>query len=199
VEKFFVTFGNNGINQEHFFMSRIGKKPITFPKNVKISQSADIVKVEGPKGTLSSKLPEGITVVIGEGNIVVERKSEELSARAYHGLARTLIGNMVQGVSAGFEKKLEISGVGYRAELSGSNLKFVLGFSSPVEYNIPKGIDIKLDKQVNIVVSGIDKQLVGRVAAEIRSLKKPEPYKGKGIKYADEYIKRKAGKSAERA
>jgi large subunit ribosomal protein L6 len=138
-------------------------------------------------------------VVIGEGNIVVERKSEELSARAYHGLARTLIGNMVQGVSAGFEKKLEISGVGYRAELSGSNLKFVLGFSSPVEYNIPKGIDIKLDKQVNIVVSGIDKQLVGRVAAEIRSLKKPEPYKGKGIKYADEYIKRKAGKSAERA
>jgi large subunit ribosomal protein L6 len=199
VEKFFVTFGNNGINQEHFFMSRIGKKPITFPKNVKISQSADIVKVEGPKGTLSSKLPEGITVAIGEGNIVVERKSEELSARAYHGLARTLIGNMVQGVSAGFEKKLEISGVGYRAELSGNNLKFVLGFSSPVEYNIPKGIDIKLDKQVNIVVSGIDKQLVGRVAAEIRSLKKPEPYKCKGIKYADEYIKRKAGKSAERA
>jgi large subunit ribosomal protein L6 len=199
VEKFFVTFGNNGINQEHFFMSRIGKKPVTFPKNVKISQSADIVKVEGPKGTLSSKLPEGITVAIGEGNIVVERKSEELSARAYHGLARTLIGNMVQGVSAGFEKKLEISGVGYRAELSGHSLKFILGFSSPVEYDIPKGIDIKLDKQVNIVVSGIDKQLVGRVAAEIRSLKKPEPYKGKGIKYADEYIKRKAGKSAERA
>jgi large subunit ribosomal protein L6 len=138
-------------------------------------------------------------VAIGEGNIVVERKSEELSARAYHGLARTLIGNMVQGVSAGFEKKLEISGVGYRAELSGHSLKFILGFSSPVEYDIPKGIDIKLDKQVNIVVSGIDKQLVGRVAAEIRSLKKPEPYKGKGIKYADEYIKRKAGKSAERA
>jgi large subunit ribosomal protein L6 len=106
---------------------------------------------------------------------------------------------MVQGVSAGFEKKLEISGVGYRAELSGHSLKFILGFSSPVEYDIPKGIDIKLDKQVNIVVSGIDKQLVGRVAAEIRSLKKPEPYKGKGIKYADEYIKRKAGKSAERA
>jgi len=180
-------------------MSRIGKKPITFPKNVKISQSAEIVKVEGPKGTLSSKLPEGITLKIGEGTIVLERKSDEISARAFHGLARTLIGNMVQGVSNGFEKKLEISGVGYRAELSGNNLKFILGFSSPVEYSIPKGIDIKLDKQVNIVVSGIDKQLVGRVAAEIRSLKKPEPYKGKGIKYADEYIKRKAGKSAERA
>ena len=105
----------------------------------------------------------------------------------------------MNGVSTGFEKKLEISGVGYRAEVTGNSLKFILGFSSPVQYDIPKGIDIKVDKQVNIVVSGIDKQLVGRVAAEIRSLKKPEPYKGKGIKYADEYIKRKAGKSAERA
>jgi large subunit ribosomal protein L6 len=199
VGKFFVTFGNNGINQERLFMSRIGKKPITFPKNVKISQSADVVKVEGPKGILSSKLPEGITVAISDGNIVVERKSEEKIVRSYHGLARTLIENMVKGVSAGFEKKLEVSGVGYRAELSGNSLKFVLGFSSPVQYDIPKGIDIKLDKQVNIVVAGIDKQLVGRVAAEIRSLKKPEPYKGKGIKYANEYIKRKAGKSAERA
>lgn len=180
-------------------MSRIGKKPITFPKNVKISQSADIVKVEGPKGILSTKLPEGIALTIGDGSMVVERKSEELSARSYHGLARTLIGNMVTGVSAGFEKKLEISGVGYRAELSENSLKFILGFSSPVQYDIPKGIDIKVDKQVNIVVSGIDKELVGRVASEIRALKKPEPYKGKGIKYADEYIKRKAGKSAERA
>jgi large subunit ribosomal protein L6 len=199
VGKFFVTFGNNGINQEHLFMSRIGKKPITFSKNVKISQSAGIVKVEGPKGILSTKLPEGITLAIGDGSMVVERKSEEIIARSYHGLARTLIENMVQGVSTGFEKKLEISGVGYRAELSGNSLKFVLGFSSPVQYDIPKGIDIKLDKQVNIVVAGIDKQLVGRVAAEIRSLKKPEPYKGKGIKYANEYIKRIAGKSAERA
>jgi large subunit ribosomal protein L6 len=180
-------------------MSRIGKKPITFPKNVKISQSAGVVKVEGPKGILSSKLPEGITLTIGDGTMAVERKSEEIIARSYHGLARTLIGNMVNGVSTGFEKKLEISGVGYRAELIGKSLKMILGFSSPVQYDIPEGIDIKVDKQVNIVVSGIDKQLVGRVAAEIRSLKKPEPYKGKGIKYADEYIKRKAGKSAERA
>ncbi len=180
-------------------MSRIGKKPIVFPKNIKISQSADIVKVQGPKGILSSKLPEGITLTIGDGSMVVERKSEEILARSYHGLARTLIANMVNGVSAGFEKKLEISGVGYRAELSENSLKFILGFSSPVQYDIPKGIDIKVDKQVNIIVSGIDKQLVGRVAAEIRSLKKPEPYKGKGIKYANEYIKRKAGKSAERS
>ena len=180
-------------------MSRIGKKPIVFPKNIKISQSADIVKVQGPKGILSSKLPEGITLTIGDGSMVVERKSEEILARSYHGLARTLIANMVNGVSAGFEKKLEISGVGYRAEFADKSLKFILGFSSPVQYDIPKGIDIKVDKQVNIIVSGIDKQLVGRVAAEIRSLKKPEPYKGKGIKYANEYIKRKAGKSAERA
>jgi large subunit ribosomal protein L6 len=177
-------------------MSRIGKKPITFPKNVKISQSVGIVKVEGPKGILSSKLPEGITLAIGDGSMVVERKSEERIVRSYHGLARTLIGNMVSGVSVGFEKNLEISGVGYRAEVAGKSLKLALGFSSPVQYEIPKGIDIKVDKQVNIVVSGIDKQLVGRVAAEIRALKKPEPYKGKGIKYAGEYIKRKAGKSA---
>lgn len=177
-------------------MSRIGKKPITFPKNVKISQSVGIVKVEGPKGILSSQLPEGITLAIGDGSMVVERKSEERIVRSYHGLARTLIGNMVSGVSVGFEKNLEISGVGYRAEVAGKSLKLALGFSSPVQYEIPKGIDIKVDKQVNIVVSGIDKQLVGRVAAEIRALKKPEPYKGKGIKYAGEYIKRKAGKSA---
>lgn len=177
-------------------MSRIGKKPITFPKNVKISQSVGIVKVEGPKGILSSKLPEGITLAIGDGSMVVERKSEERIVRSYHGLARTLIGNMVSGVSVGFEKNLEISGVGYRAEVAGKTLKLALGFSSPVQYEIPKGIDIKVDKQVNIVVSGIDKQLVGRVASEIRALKKPEPYKGKGIKYAGEYIKRKAGKSA---
>ena len=177
-------------------MSRIGKKPISFPKNVKIAQNADVVKVEGPKGTLSSKLPEGITIKIGEGTLAVERRSNEIMMRSYHGLTRTLIENMVKGVTTGFEKKLEISGVGYRAEMSDKSLKFILGFSSPIQYDIPKGISITVDKQVNIVVSGIDKQQVGRVAAEIRALRKPEPYKGKGIKYADEYIKRKAGKSA---
>ena len=177
-------------------MSRIGKKPITLPKNVKISQSDGIVKVEGPKGTLSSKLPDGITMVVSDNNLSIERKSEERLVRSYHGLARTLINNMVTGVSAGFEKGLEISGVGYRAEVAGSTLKLVLGFSTPIEYSIPKGIDVKVDKQVNLVVSGINKELVGRVASEIRSLKKPEPYKGKGIKYTGEYIRRKAGKSA---
>lgn len=177
-------------------MSRIGKKPITLPKNVKVSQSGGKVKVEGPKGILSSQLPEGISLTMGEGSLVIERKSEERLVRGYHGLARSLIGNMVIGVSTGFEKGLEISGVGYRAEVTGNSLKLTLGFSSPVQYDIPKGIDVKVDKQVNVVVSGIDKQLVGRVAAEIRSLKKPEPYKGKGIKYVGEYIRRKAGKSA---
>ncbi len=177
-------------------MSRIGKKIITFPKNVKISQGNGLVKVEGPKGTLSSKLPEGITIKIGDGNVVVERNSDELRVRSFHGLTRTLVGNMVTGVTTGFEKKLEISGVGYRAEFADKTLKFILGFSGPVQYDVPKGIDVKIDKQVSLVVSGIDKELVGRVAAEIRALKKPEPYKGKGIKYADEYIKRKAGKSA---
>ena len=177
-------------------MSRIGKKPITLPKNIKISQSDGLVKVEGPKGILSSQLPEGISLTMGEGSIVIERKSEERLARSYHGLARTLIGNMVTGVSAGFEKGLEISGVGYRAEVTGSSVKLLLGFSSPIQYDIPKGIDVRVDKQVNIVISGIDKQLVGRVAAEIRALKKPEPYKGKGIKYVGEHIRRKAGKSA---
>lgn len=177
-------------------MSRIGKKPIAFAKNVKISQSAGMVKVEGPKGALSAPLPEGISMVISDGSLVIERKSNERMARSYHGLARTLIGNMVEGVSKGFEKRLEISGVGYRAEVAGQELKLVLGFSTPVQYAIPKGIEVKVDKQTNIVISGIDKQLVGRVAAEIRALKKPEPYKGKGIKYAGEYIRRKAGKSA---
>jgi large subunit ribosomal protein L6 len=177
-------------------MSRIGKKLITLPKTVKISQSDSIVKAEGPKGKLSSRLPEGISLKIEDASLTIERKSEERLVRSYHGLARTLIANMVTGVSTGFEKGLEISGVGYRAEVSGSSLKLNLGFSSPIQYDIPSGIDVKVDKQVNIMVSGIDKQLVGRVAAEIRALKKPEPYKGKGIKYVGEHIRRKAGKSA---
>jgi large subunit ribosomal protein L6 len=177
-------------------MSRIGKKLITLPKTVKISQSDSIVKVEGPKGKLSSRLPEGISLKIEDASLTIERKSEERLVRSYHGLARTLIANMITGVSTGFEKGLEISGVGYRAEVSGSSLKLNLGFSSPIQYDIPSGIDVKVDKQINIMVSGIDKQLVGRVAAEIRALKKPEPYKGKGIKYVGEHIRRKAGKSA---
>jgi len=177
-------------------MSRIGKKPVTVPKGVKITQSEGVVKVEGPKGKLSSKMPEGVVLKLAEGQMSIERVSDDRLARSSHGLARTLISNMVTGVDAGFQKALEISGVGYRAELAGSPLKLALGFSAPVEYSIPKGVTVAVDKQVNLVVSGINKELVGRVAAEIRALKKPEPYKGKGIKYVGERVRRKAGKAA---
>ncbi len=176
-------------------MSRIGKIPVEIPAGVKISRDDSIIKVEGPKGKLSMDVPKGIDVVLGDKTAEVKRPSDGRRDRSYHGLVRTLLANMVKGVSSGFEKSLEISGVGYRAEVASKTLKLVIGFSAPVEYAIPEGIQIRVDKQVNIAVSGIDKQLVGRVAAEIRSLKKPEPYKGKGIKYAGEQIRRKVGKS----
>jgi len=176
-------------------MSRIGKIPVEIPSGVKISRDQATLKVEGPKGRLSIEVPKGVDVILGEKAVEVKRPSDGRKERSYHGLVRTLIANMVKGVSSGFEKSLEVAGVGFRAEVTGKNLKLVIGFSAPVEYAIPDGIQIKVDKQVNILVSGIDKQLVGRVAAEIRSLKKPEPYKGKGIKYAGEQIRRKVGKS----
>jgi large subunit ribosomal protein L6 len=176
-------------------MSRIGRIPVEIPAGVKISRDHSIIKVEGPKGKLSMDMPKGIDVVLGDKTAEVRRPSDGRKERSYHGLVRTLLANMVKGVSSGFEKSLEISGVGYRAEVASNTLKLVIGFSAPVEYAIPDGVQIKVDKQVNIAVSGIDKQLVGRVAAEIRSLKKPEPYKGKGIKYAGEQIRRKVGKS----
>lgn len=177
-------------------MSRIGKKPIVVPPGVKISQANRNIKVEGPLGSLSREIPGGIEVSAEQGVIHVRRRNESRQARSLHGLVRTLIANMVMGVSAGFQKTLEISGVGYRAEAAGDNLKLFLGFSKPLEYKIPKGISVKIDRQVSMVFSGIDKEFVGRVAAEIRALKKPEPYKGKGIKYLGEKIRRKVGKSA---
>ena len=176
-------------------MSRIGKKPIEFPAGVKIKQEQNIIKVDGPKGSLSLALPEGVEVTADSKALMVKRLSEERKDRSSHGLVRTLLANMVTGVSTGFEKSLEISGVGYRAETKGDTVRLLLGYSSPVDYKVPKGITVKVDKQVNIIVSGIDKELVGRMAAEIRGLKKPEPYKGKGIKYAGERIRRKVGKS----
>jgi large subunit ribosomal protein L6 len=176
-------------------MSRIGKKPISIPEGVQISQEKSTVKVHGPKGILSMDIPSGVEVTAHNGTIEVKAISENRKERSYHGLVRTLIANMITGVSVGFQKSLELSGIGYRAERSEDILKLVLGYSSPVEYKIPKGIDLKIDKQVNIAVIGIDKQLVGKVAAEIRSLKKPEPYKGKGIRYAGEKVRRKVGKS----
>jgi large subunit ribosomal protein L6 len=176
-------------------MSRIGKKPVLVPGGVRIVQDQATLKIEGPKGKLSMDVPPEIEVALDEKSVTINRISESRKARSYHGLVRTLVDNMVTGVSKGFEKGLELSGVGYRAEASNDRLRLVIGYSSPVEYVIPKGIAVKVDKQVNIVVSGIDKQLVGRVAAEIRALKKPEPYKGKGIKYAGEFVRRKVGKS----
>jgi large subunit ribosomal protein L6 len=200
VAKYSAMYGSNLIEygslvSGDFSMSRIGKKPIAMPQKVKISQDKSTVKVDGPKGTLSMEIPQGIEVSVDNGAIEVKTLSESRKAKSYHGLVRTLVANMVTGVSVGFQKNLELSGIGYRAEKSENTLKLVLGYSSPLEYKIPQGIDVKVDKQINILVSGIDKQLVGRVAAEIRELKKPEPYKGKGIRYAGEKVRRKVGKS----
>ncbi|MBN2516219.1 MAG: 50S ribosomal protein L6 [Deltaproteobacteria bacterium] len=177
-------------------MSRIGKKPIQIPEGVKIALDGSGIVVDGPKGTLSREIPTEVSVMVDNSTIVVNRLSENKRGRSFHGLVRTLIANMVTGVSQGFEKALEISGVGYRAEIQDDILRLFVGFSKPVEYKIPEGVSIKVDRQVNMVVSGIDKEFVGRVAAEIRSVRKPEPYKGKGIKYAGEKIRRKVGKSA---
>ena len=177
-------------------MSRVGNKPIKIPSGVKITWGDAQIAVDGPKGSLSREMPEEIDVEVGDEEVVVKRLSDDKRGRSMHGLSRSLIANMVTGVSEGFEKALEIVGVGYRGEVDGDILRLVIGYSQPVEYRIAEGVTIKIDKQVNMVVSGIDKELVGKVAAEIRSLKKPEPYKGKGIRYAGEYIRRKVGKSA---
>jgi large subunit ribosomal protein L6 len=176
-------------------MSRIGKKIIEIPSGVMIRQEGSFVEVKGPKGTLSRTLPEGVEVVLAAGQAEIRKLSETRKADQNQGLSRTLVANMVIGVSAGYEKGLEISGVGYRAEVIDQILKLAVGYSSPVEYKVPEGITLKVDKLVNIMVSGIDKELVGRVASEIRSVKKPEPYKGKGIKYVGEVVRRKEGKT----
>ncbi|MBW2630200.1 MAG: 50S ribosomal protein L6 [Deltaproteobacteria bacterium] len=177
-------------------MSRIGKKPIEIPDGVKVRRDGSLVIVEGPKGTLSRRIPEGVEVIL-EGNVIlVSTGSDDRKGKSLHGLVRTLVANMVTGVNKGFEKSLEIVGVGYRGEVKGDTLVLLIGYSDPVKYKILEGITVKVDKQVNVVVSGIDKELVGRVASEIRDLKKPEPYKGKGIRYAGEYVRKKVGKSA---
>jgi len=178
-------------------MSRIGRKSIEIPSDVKVAVEESMVVVDGPKGKLSQNIPSEVKVVIDDNMIIIQRVADDKKGRSFHGLVRTLIDNMVIGVSSGFTKGLEISGVGYRAELVDDKiLRLFVGYSKPVEYAIPEGISIKIDKQVNMVVSGFDKEFVGRVAAQIRSIKKPEPYKGKGIRYAGEKIRRKIGKSA---
>ena len=175
-------------------MSRIGKLPIPIPSGVTITVDQDAVTVNGSKGTLSQVLLPGITVTVNETEVVVTRENDEPKNRSKHGLMRTLISNMIVGVSTGFSKQLEINGVGYRVAAQGTDLKLNLGFSHDVIFAVPAGIQTKLEQNI-ITVSGIDKQQVGQVAADIRKLKKPEPYKGKGIKYVGERIIRKSGKS----
>ena len=177
-------------------MSRIGKKPIEIPDGIKVRKDDSLVIIEGPGGTLSREIPEGVEVIVEKNMVLVNTRSDDRRGRSLHGLVRTLIANMVMGINKGFEKSLEIVGVGYRGEVKGDTLVLLIGYSDPVKYKIPEGIKVKVDKQVNVVVSGIDKELVGRVASEIRDLKKPEPYKGKGIRYAGEYVRKKVGKSA---
>ena len=176
-------------------MSRIGRKPIVVPSNVKANLQGRLIKVEGPKGKLEMTHHQRVKVKVEGADITVERSTDLPADRALHGLTRSLINNMVKGVVDGFTKELDIVGVGLRAALKGKVLALSLGFSHPVELAIPDGVEVKVPKPEKILISGIDKQLVGQVAANIRALKKPEPYKGKGIKYVDEVIRRKQGKA----
>jgi len=177
-------------------MSRIGKLPVTVPAGVDVSIDGRTVTVKGPKGTLSHTVIEPITVERGDdGAILVKRPDDERKSRAYHGLTRSLVNNLVVGVTTGYEKKLEIVGVGYRVALKGSNLEFALGFSHPVVVEPPEGITFAVESPTRFSVSGIDKQLVGETAANIRKIRKPEPYKGKGVRYAGENVRRKVGKT----
>jgi len=178
-------------------MSRIGSSPIELPKGVEVSVSGQVVSVKGTRGELSMTLPGEISASVDEGIVQLGRPNDESEHKALHGLARSLVQNMVTGVSDGFEKKLEIVGVGYRATAKGKDaLELQLGFSHPVKIKAPAGIEFDVPQQTEIIVKGIDKQLVGQVAADIRKWRKPEPYKGKGIKYEGEHIIRKAGKAA---
>ena len=176
-------------------MSRIGKKPIAVPAGVEVKIDGHTVTVKGPKGTLSRKLNPAIDVKVEDGQVNVIRPNDEKESRSLHGLCRTLVNNMVVGVTQGFEKKLEIQGVGYNAQMQGRNLKLSLGFSHPVIITPPEGITLSTPSSVIIVVSGADKEMVGQVASEIRNWRRPEPYKGKGIRYSGEHVRRKAGKT----
>ncbi|HKB86783.1 MAG TPA: 50S ribosomal protein L6 [Ignavibacteriaceae bacterium] len=177
-------------------MSRIGKKPVMIPQGVTIDQKGNSVKVKGPKGELEGTFDSRIAIEIKDSELTVTRPNDTKEIKALHGLSRALIQNMVQGVTEAFQKTLDIVGVGYRAELKGKNLLLNIGYSHPIYFIPPDGITLQTPTQTQIVISGIDKQLVGMIASKIRSIRKPEPYKGKGIKYSDEQIIRKAGKTA---
>lgn len=179
-------------------MSRIGKLPIELPKGVTVTLADAMITVKGPKGELSRGLMPEVAVSVEEGKISVQRTDDSIKSRSAHGLMRTLVNNMVVGVTSGYQTDLEINGVGYRAEVKGSDLVLSLGYSHPVVYPLPAGIAVDVDKMTKLSVKGIDKELVGQTAAKIRSFRGPEPYKGKGIKYASETILRKAGKTGKK-
>lgn len=176
-------------------MSRIGIKPIVVPAGVEVTVDGNVITVKGPKGQLSKEISKNMTVEVKDGTVTVSRPDDDRHNRGQHGLARTLINNMVIGVTAGFEKKLQLVGVGYKAEKKGDTLVMSLGYSHPVEMKDPEGITTECPSQTEVTVKGIDKALVGNYAANIRAWRKPEPYKGKGIKYVDEVIRRKEGKA----
>jgi large subunit ribosomal protein L6 len=176
-------------------MSRIGRKPIPVPEKVKVDIRPESVVVTGPKGSVASPIPPGIRFEQKDKQILAIRRDDSGPQRAFHGLARALVANAVRGVTDGFSRELEIVGVGFRAEARKNSVVFTLGFSHPIEYPIPPGINITVDKQTRLVVTGVDRQQVGQVAANIRSLKKPDPYKNKGIRYVGEVLKKKAGKA----
>jgi large subunit ribosomal protein L6 len=175
-------------------MSRVGRKPVVIPKGVTIQVKDGSVGVKGPKGELKRAIPLGVTVKTAGQELLVERADDSRENRAKHGMLRALVANMVKGVSEGFERKLEINGVGYRADVAGQKLNMALGFSHPVVFELPKGIAAKVDKNL-VILSGIDREVLGETASKIRAIRPPEPYKGKGIKYVEEVIKRKVGKT----
>ena len=177
-------------------MSRIGKKPIVVPPGVTVAVDGNTVNVEGPKGKLSQSIPADLSIKMDGGVLTVDRGSDERGVRARHGLIRSLLANMVHGVKDGFERKLEIVGIGYRAQVQGKNLQLALGYSHPVIFPLPDGVHAEVERQVSITLKGPDKALLGQLAANLRALRKPDPYKGKGIKYAEEQIRRKVGKKA---
>jgi large subunit ribosomal protein L6 len=179
-------------------MSRIGKRPIQIPNKVEIAVDGQQVSVKGPKGQLSRVLPAEVIVELDGETLSVKRRDESRVARQRHGLSRTLVANMVEGVSQGFQKRLQIQGVGYRAQVQGRNLILNVGYSKPVEINPPEGINVQVENNTEVIVSGIDKEVVGNTAAKIRDVRPPEPYKGKGIRYAGEQVRRKAGKAGKK-
>jgi large subunit ribosomal protein L6 len=177
-------------------MSRIGRKPVSIPQGVKLNLDGAVVRAEGPKGKLAQPIPAGLSAKIENNQLVISRSGEDRKVRALHGLARALMFNMVTGVKDGFERKLEIVGIGYRAQLQGRVITLALGYSHPVLFPLPEGVTAEIDRQVSITLRGADKAVLGQTAAKLRALREPDPYKGKGIRYANEVVRKKVGKKA---